>query len=305
MIVQIGAPGTDDPLEQEQRLPGPDSPLSVMIRAEHQHSETDEELLHKHHEQFYKITNLLLTDIGDDSPDSLRNAIIEWQDDTNRILLTVSTGRVKWVLQKHSGKGSEGCSLCQAEDKRPGLVLNHNLEVISRTQGCVIVNYLNLAIQQSQHEPSAEEATQLEQIRDNPVGKKAAPPSIRDDVSVSVRNDRPLLTHSIATIRRNDAQSKLARVNSSSSAANVAQNNPLPTRRTTQDETGADDSYTLPPHRDREGSNATIKAPMSTPIMSTKVTEQKTLTAAKDKSSVPTATKSPVSLLFLSAFHMR
>jgi hypothetical protein len=309
LVQTSGAAGTGDPSDADQRVPGPDSALSVMIRAEHQRPDTDEELMHKHHEQFDKLTNLLSTDIGDNSAQSLRHMVLEWQDDSSRSLLTVSTGRVKWVLQKHFAEGSEGCSLCHAEGKRPGLVLDHNLEVISRTEAGVIADYLVLSIQQSHYEPSSEVATQLEKIRDNPNTRKTAPPSIRDDVSVSVRNDKPYLAHNIAKIRRKDAEWKLTQVNSSPTATDGKKNGsgrPPLTRRKTQNGNSIDDQYTPIPHRDRESSDATIKPikPLTPPPGDlSKFIEQKTIT--KEKTTIQAVSKPPVSVLFLSSTHMR
>ena len=264
--------------------------------------------MHKHHEQFDMLTNMLSTDIGDNSAQSLRHIVLEWQNDSNRSLLTVSTGRVKWVLQKQFAEGSEACSLCHAEGKRPGLVLDHNLEVISRTEADVIADYLTLAIQQSQHEPNPEVATQLEKIRDNPIARKTAPPSIRDDVSVSVRNDKSSLTYNIAKIRRKDAEHILTQINSSPSATDGKKNasgRPPLTRRKAQNGNTIDDQYTSIPHRDHEVSDATIKPPKPlTPVPGlSKSVEQKMIT--KEKTTVQAVTKPPVSVLFLSSTHMR
>jgi hypothetical protein len=309
-LVQTGsASGIRHPSDADQRVPGPDSALSVLIRAEQQLPETDEELMHKHHEQFDKLANLLSTDISDNSAQSLRHMVLEWRDDNSRSLLTVSTGRVKWVLQKQFAEGSEACSLCHAEGKRPGLVLDHNLEVISRTEASVIADYLTLAIQQSQHEPSTEVATQLEKIRDNPITRKTAPPSIRDDISVSVRDDKPNIAYNIANIRRKDAEYKLTRVNSSPSATDGKKNaswRPTLARRKAQNGNTIDDQYTPILHRDREASDATIKPfkPLTpAPGDLSKSIEQKMIT--KEKATVQAVTKPPVSVLFLSSTHMR
>lgn len=297
--------GSGDLPDAEPLAVGPDPELWVMIRAE-QPPETDEELMHKHHEQFDKLANLLSTDIGDNSAQSLRQMVLEWQDDSSRYLLTVSTGRVKWVLQKHFAESSEGCSLCHAEGKRPGLVLDRNLEVISTTEAGVIADYLALAIQQSRHEPSPDADTELQKIRDNPNAKKKAPPSIKDDVSVSVRNDKPYLAHNIAKIRQKDAEHTFARANSSPPPADGdkggtrqpalrrqvtqsghtlhSQHNPIPLCHSTLDTLKPTELLVPPP-----GSLS-------------KPTQQKT---TREKATGQAACKPRVSVLFLSPARMR
>jgi hypothetical protein len=308
LVQTSSASGIEYPFDTDQKVPGPDSALSVMIRAEKQWPETDEELMHKHHEQFDTLTNLLSTDIGDHRAQSLRHMVLEWQDDSSRSLLTVSTGRVKWVLQKQFAEGSDACSLCYAESKRSGLVLDHNLEVISRTEAALIANYLALAIHQSHNETSPEVAAKLENIRDNPSARKTAP-SIRDDVSVSVRNDKPNIAYNIENIRRKDAEYKLTRANTSPLEIDGKKEDakrPSLIRSKAQYRNRLEDRYISASCSDPEAPDATIKPPKTLTLelgnISSSV-EQKL--AIKENTAIQAVTKPPVSVLFLSSTHMR
>jgi hypothetical protein len=183
-------------------MPNPDTEFSIIIRPEQQQMDSDEQILHSYHVYFHKLVNLLLTDIGDDGPHSLRVMVQEWEDDQSRILLTVMTGRARWTLQKSAMEGPDQCRLCAESHTRSGLALDHNLEVISNSDAETIANYLQVAIQHSRHGTNSEEARQLEQIRDSVSPRPAAPPSIRDDVSVSVPVNRGRVAPSIAELRK-------------------------------------------------------------------------------------------------------
>jgi len=194
-----------------------DSPIMVTIKADQQQRETDEEVLHMHHEQFHRLVTLLLTDIGDSSLSSLRQSVLDWEEDGNRNILAVNAGHVQWVLEKSTGEQADICNLCASTGSKSGFVRDARLEVIAEAEADVIARYLELAIQVASQRPtvSSDEAKVLEQIRDAPRRGPVGPPSIRDDVSVSVRNDRPRLDHEIAKIRKRDAESKIGKAGGS------------------------------------------------------------------------------------------
>jgi hypothetical protein len=155
---------------------------------------------------------LLLTDIGDDSFSSLRQMVLDWEHDNNRSILAVNTGACQWVLEKTTTDPSEACRLCAKSGKKSGFVRDAQLEVITVEEADVIAQYLSIAIKQSMLDsgPSDEQARTLELIRDSDRPRPAAAPSIKDDVSVSVRNDKPHLEHQVAKIRQRGAHNKLS-----------------------------------------------------------------------------------------------
>jgi len=167
--------------------------------------------LHKHHEQFNRLMTLLLTDIGDNSFSSLRQTVLDWEHDSNRSILAVNTGACQWVLEKTTTDPAEICHLCAKSGKKSGFVRDAQLEVITVEEADVIARYLSIAIKQSLKDsgPSDEQARELELIRDSHRPRPAAVPSIKDDISVSVRNDKPHLEHQVAKIRQRDAHNKL------------------------------------------------------------------------------------------------
>jgi hypothetical protein len=154
---------------------------------------------------------LLLTDIGDNSFSSLRQMVLDWEHDNNRSILAVNTGACQWVLEKTTTDPSEACHLCLKGGKKSGFVRDAQLEVITVEEADVIAQYLSIAIKQSMQDsgPSDEQARALELIRDSDRPRPTAAPSIKDDVSVSVRNDKPHLEHQVAKIRQRDAHNKL------------------------------------------------------------------------------------------------
>ena len=168
--------------------------------------------MHKHHEQFDRLMTLLLTDIGDDGISSLRQMVLDWEYDNNRSILAVNTGACQWVLEKTTTDPAEACNLCTKSNKKSGFVRDAQLEVITVEEADVIAQYLSIAVKQSMQEsgPSDEQARALELIRDSNRPRPAAAPSIKDDVSVSVRNDKPHLEHQVAKIRQRDAHNKLS-----------------------------------------------------------------------------------------------
>lgn len=188
-----------------------ESPIQVRIKADQQPLETDEDVLHKHHEQFTKLMTLLLTDIGDNSLSSLRKMVLDWEHDSNRSILAVNTGACQWVLEKTTTDPAEACHLCAKTGKKSGFVRDAQLEVITVEEADVIAQYLSIAIRQSMQDsgPSYEQARELELIRDSDAPRPAAAPSIKDDVSISVRNDKPHLERQVAKIRQRDAHNKL------------------------------------------------------------------------------------------------
>ena len=195
-----------------EHFPDSESPIQVRIRADQQPLETDEDVLHKHHEQFDRLMKLLLTDIGDTSFSSLRQMVLDWEHDNNRSILAVNTGACQWVLEKTTTDPAEACHLCTKGGKRSGFVRDAQLEVITVEEADVIAQYLSIAVTQSMQDsgPSDEQARALELIRDSDRPRPAAAPSIKDDVSVSVRNDKPHLEHQVAQIRKRDAHNKLS-----------------------------------------------------------------------------------------------
>jgi hypothetical protein len=183
-------------------LPDPDGNFAVFIQPEQHQAETDEQILHVHHEAYDRLLNLLLTDIGDESPQSLRVMVKDWHEDQSRIFLTVDTRSVRWVLQKNSTEGSSGCMFCTEQDIHSGLVLDHNLQVISNADAEILATYLAVAVHHGNQTTTEEQAKQLEEIRDTVAPRPHAPPSIRDDVSVSVRQHPTRIAPDMADLRR-------------------------------------------------------------------------------------------------------
>ena len=138
--------------------------------------------------------------------------VLDWEHDNNRSILAVNTGACQWVLEKTTIDPTEACHLCTRDSKKSGFVRDAQLEVITVEEADVIAQYLSIAIKQSMQDsgPSDEQARALESIRDSDRPKPAAAPSIKDDVSVSVRNDKPQLEHQVAKIRQRGAQNKLS-----------------------------------------------------------------------------------------------
>lgn len=298
--------------------PNLDSPISVTIRAEpHQHEETDEEVLHKHHEQFDKLITLLSTDVGDSSLRSLCTTVRDWEQDTSRILLTVETGAGKWVLQKHIAESPNACSLCRARRTRSGLVLDKKLETISKAEADLLANYLTLAFRQTAQETTPEQASQLEEIRDNPVDGPSAPTSLRDDVSVSVRTDKPKLAHDIAKIRQRDAEQQVSEMTPQSGVIAARMNGVSPRagiRRRPSDDQSVQVGKPKA-HRMSEASDATVK-PIEAPkeyfaAQSSTSKDSPALQTPQEQASTPDKKvpipniKPPVSILFLSTSHIR
>jgi hypothetical protein len=278
-------------------------------------------VLHRHHEQFDRLVSLLLTDIGDSSLQSLRKMVLDWEEDSTRNILAVSTGNVQWVLEKISTDPSEACNLCAASSKRSGFVRDQKLEVITVDEADLIARYLSLAIEQSsqQHGPSDEQARNLERIRDSTQPRPTAPPSIRDDVSISVRNDKPQLQHKVAEIRQRDAQRKKDQHEKQKAPINQderkASKRPKPMRRKTGEALpGLLGSSTAESHHVSDVPAATAKLsdvgnevihnpnPFPTPPF----TEEGDTapTPSKGPKKAPELPK-PVSVLFLSPSHLR
>lgn len=288
----------------------------VTIKPDHQQGETDEEVLHKHHEQFHRLVTLLLTDIGDRSLSSLRQTVLDWEEDSNRSILAVNSGHVQWVLEKSSGETSDICNLCASSGSKCGFVRDARLEVIAEAEADVIAQYLELAIQLANQRPamSNDEAKTLEEIRDAPAKGPAAPLSIRDDVSISVRNDRPKLEHEVAKIRKRDAETKITKqeggqplkIGDSSQA-------PKPIRRRTADNDEKLLQGHFQEHRVSNVSEATVKAVMDDlkltrvptgRISPTKAPRNGTKTPGKKPAKL-SGSIDPVSILFLSSSHLR
>lgn len=286
----------------------PDSQISIMI-AEQQPIESDEEILHKHHEQFERLVSLLSTDVDHGGISALRSQVVEWEQDPIRVLLTVSTGPVKWVLQKSPTDAADGCALCVASGIRSGLVLDNKLEVISKAEADLVADYLNLAIQQSNPQPTEEEeSSRLEHIRDNP-GPRPVPvaPSMRDDVSVSVRNDNPLLAHNIERIRQKDAQQVAKLKGQSPAVGSQTPDEPVPgnlaRRRTGEIDVLSDlmsNAGARRPPRQRLDSDSTV-VPLAKNLPLAKA-QKNGIERPVTKAPTP---KKPVSVLFLSSTHLR
>jgi hypothetical protein len=102
--------------------------------------------------------------------------------------------------------------LCTKRGRKSGFVRDAQLEVINVEEADVIAQYLSIAIKESMQDsgPSDEQARALESLGDSNRPNSAAAPSIKHDVSVSVRNDKPQLEHQVAKIRQRDAQNKLS-----------------------------------------------------------------------------------------------
>jgi hypothetical protein len=273
--------------------------------------ESDEDILHKHHEQFERLVSLLSTDIGDSSISSLRSMVVEWEQDPVRGLLPVSTGGVGWVLQKSSSDGTDGCTLCAKSGIRCGLVLDTKLDVISRTEADILAEYLTLAIQQSNQQPTEEETSRLEYIRDNPAPRPAPiAPSLRDDVSVSVRNDMPFLSHSIERIRQRDAeQVQKLKVQAAAGIRSQTPDEPAPGPGSLlRKQTGEIDvlsdlvsnfGSTRPP-RQRLDSETTI-----VPLVKNDSVNKAQRDGTEKPVAKPPTPKKPISVLFLSTSHLR
>jgi hypothetical protein len=174
----------------------------VFIQPEQHQAETDEQILHAHHEAYDRLLNLLLTDIGDESPQMLRLMVQDWHEDQSRTFLSVDTRNVRWVLQKSLTEGPGGCSFCTEQDIHSGLVLDHNLQVISNADAETLATYLAIAIHHGNQTTTEEQAKQLEQIRDTVAPQAHAAPSIKDDVSVSVRQHPTRIAPDMADLRR-------------------------------------------------------------------------------------------------------
>jgi hypothetical protein len=298
-----------------------ESPIQVIIKADQQNLETDEEVLHRHHEQFDRLVSLLLTDIGDSSLQSLRQMVLDWEEDSTRTILAVSTGNVQWVLEKISTEPSEACNLCTATNKKSGFVRDQKLEIITVDEADLIAKYLSLAIEQSsqQQGPSEEQARNLERIRDSTRPRPAAPPSIRDDVSISVRNDKPRLQHEVAKIRQRDAQRKLNQQEKQKTPATqdereASQPPKLMRRKTGEALPGVSESKTAKSQRVAHASAATVKpcdvgnavlhSPKSRPTSPSTAEDDRVPTPSKRTKKAPELPK-PASVLFLSSSHLR
>jgi hypothetical protein len=283
--------------------------------------ETDEEVLHRHHEQFDRLVSLLLTDIGDSSLQSLRKMVLDWEEDSTRNILAVSTGNVQWVLEKISIDPSEACNLCTATNKKSGFVRDQKLEVITVDEADLLAKYLSLAIEQSsqQQGPSEEQARNLERIRDSNQARPAAPPSMRDDVSISVRNDKPQLQHEVAKIRQRDAQRKLDQHEKQKTPANQNEPEALQPPKPMPRKTGESlpellGHKTDTSHRVSDASAATAKprdvgnealhTPKPRPTSPSTEEANRVPTPSKSSKKAPELPK-PVSVLFLSSSHLR
>ncbi|KAL9115515.1 MAG: hypothetical protein Q9227_000836 [Pyrenula ochraceoflavens] len=300
------------PNNTNDQFPPTESPISVRIKPEPQAADSDEELLHKHHERFHRLVSLLSTDIGDSSFSSLRQNVLDWGADNTRNLLSVSTGGVQWVLEKISSETSDACSLCAAAGTWCGFVRDSQLNPITTDKADLLGKYLAIAIQQYRRQNSITEdnAKTLEQIRDNPASHQRAPPSLRDDVSVSVRNDKPSLSHDVAMIRTADAiNGQLHKSKTFVALKSPKSRQKTLVRRTTQTSDIAD----LPPaaiegphgFRFSEPINATLNSKTGTAVITSKNATVKDKKAPKPSTSpargkVLTGSVAPVSILFLS-----
>lgn len=323
---------TTSPANHGDPFPAPETPLSVRIKSEPQVIDSDEEFLHKYHEQFDELVRLLSTDLGDSSLSSLRQNVLDWEGDNTRNLLSVNTGGVQWVLEKINSDSNDGCQLCLANGTQSGYVRDNQLNFITTDEADLLCKYLTIAIQQYRNQPSTtdDEARTLEHIRDHPLPRPKAPPSIKDDVSVSVRNHEKGLRHEVALIRQQrEAQNAPVPMSSTQPAVRSPGSTRQPlVRRVTQ----GSDMAELPseaavvvaaepkPNREHKVSNvseATIRAAMASgSVVKTKPVKEKkttTTTAAKKEGTSPSKGigKAPqpavpkVSILILSTAHLR
>lgn len=311
------------PTNNSDPFSSPETPITVRIKPEPQATDSDEEFLHKYHEQFDELVCRLSTDIGDPSFGSLRQSVLDWQDDNSRNLLTVNTGGVEWVLEKINSDSNEGCQLCLANGTRSGYVRDNQLNFITADEADLLCKYLTIAIQQYRNQPSVtdEEARALEHIRDHPLPGPKAPPSIKDDVSVSVRNHEHGLTHEVALIRqqRDPPKGPVPRSSTQPAVQNPEPRRQLLVRRVTQGSDVAElpseaaiESKHKREHKVSNVSEATVRAAVaSTSVAKIKPPKEKKPVATKEgtspsrgcKTVVPTVAK--VSILFLSTAHLR
>lgn len=247
--------------------------------------------------------------------------VIDWEEDSTRNILAVSTGNVQWVLEKISTDPSDACNLCAEANKKSGFVRDQKLEVITVEEADLIAKYLSLALKQSsqQQEPSEEQARNLEKIRDSTRPRPPPPPSIRDDVSISVRNDKPQLRHEVAKIRERDAQRKLNQPETQKTPTNHAEHGapqrPKPVgRKTGESVLGLLGSETAKSHRVSEAPVATVMpGSMGNEVLQSPGIFPTSLAADEGKK-VPEQSRGPakapdvpepVSVLFLSSSHLR
>lgn len=312
---------SSSPAHHGDPFPSPDTPITVRIKPEPQASDSDEEFLHKYHEQFDELVRLLLTDVGDSSLSSLRQNVLDWEGDNTRNLLSVNTGGVQWVLEKINSDSNDGCRLCLENGTRSGYVRDNQLNYITTEEADLLCKYLNIAIQHSRNQPGVtdDEARALEHIRDHPLPRPKAPPSIKDDVSVSVRDEKRSLTHDVALIRQRDAQNgpsqrTNAQVNVRSPGFSPRRQ-PLIRRVTEGDDTVGDSRKEPSPEPKREHkvsnvSEATIRAalagnanPKTKPVKDKKAAAKEGTSPSRGKTPMPPVTK--VSILFLSTAQLR
>ncbi|KAL9621268.1 MAG: hypothetical protein Q9160_004289 [Pyrenula sp. 1 TL-2023] len=307
---------SSSPAHHGDPFPSPDTPITVRIKPEPQATDSDEEFLHKYHEQFDELVRLLLTDVGDSSLSSLRQNVLDWEGDNTRNLLSVNTGGVQWVLEKINSDSNDGCQLCLENRSRSGYVRDNQLNYITTEEADLLCKYLNIAIQHSRNQPGVteDEARSLEHIRDHPLPRPNAPPSIKDDVSVSVRDDKRSLTHDVALIRQRDAQNgPTQRSNTQASVDSPGfspRRQPLIRRVTEGDDTVGDlrKESSPEPKREHKVSNAsesTIRAALATnpapktkPLKDKRAVTKEGASPSRGKTPLPPVKK--VSILFLS-----
>ena len=291
-----------------EHFPDPESAIQVTIKADQQPLETDEDVLHRYHEQFDRLMSLLLTDIGDDSLSSLRRTVLDWESDNNRKLLTVTTGVCQWVLEKTTTDPLESCNSCTESGKRCGFVRDAQLEVITVEEANVIAQYLSIAIKQSRQESgiSDEQARALEAIRDSTRPRPPVPPSIRDDVSVSVRNDKPHLEHEVARIRQRDAQVKAhAEKQRSVEEQPHAMSPKLLRRKTGEMELQAKKTKAANHQQDKQHNNGSAQTVQPADVRSPMIGLSGTATPATTARTRIVPVVDPVSVLFLGSSHLR
>jgi hypothetical protein len=282
-----------------------DTPFSIMPRLEiGPQVESDEQILHRHHEQFDTLVTLLSTDIGDDSNEGLRHMVLEWENDSNSVLLNFTIGNVMWVLQKSAAETTDGCTLCNLSGGRTGFVLDHKLEVLSRSDGEHIANYLNMLIEQARRQTSPEEARKLEEIRDASVPTPNAALSMRDDVSLSARVYSSKITHNIAQIRQRDAEQppkKIEQTGTTDCNVDVPGPRHLAQQKPQEKDGKPKSAQTKMPHRISNVSEVTVQESTK----ESKSADTPVKSKADDKKTSMPGISKPVTILFLSTSHLR